>query len=143
MKMPRLLARSLLVAVFFWAAYGSLPAHAIQVTPLTYDFGEVEIGTSSSTVITLFNDTGHSHTLTAVAFSPGSSPDFSIATPLDLPMTLPSLGRLEVQVVFSPSSAGLRLADLQIRAIDSSLKIVTVSLQGGTGTPPSPGACAP
>ena len=143
MKNPALFAQSLLTAVFLWAAYGSVPAHAIQVTPLAYDFGEVEVGSSSSTSITIFNDTGHSHTLTTVAFTPESSPDFSIATALDLPMTLPSLGRLEVEVVFSPSTAGLLLADLQIHAIDSSLKIVSVSLQGGTGTPPLPGACAP
>ena len=97
----------------------------------------------ASTVITIVNYTGHSHTITTVALSAESSPDFSIATVLDLPMTLASLDRLELEIVFTPSTTGLSMADLQIHSVDSSLKIVTVSLQGGIGTAPPPGACAP
>lgn len=119
------------------------PAHAVEVYPLAYDFGEVEIGTSSSTFISIVNYTGHSHILTRIAFCPGSSTDFSIATDVDLPMTLESLDRLELEVVFSPSVTGLLLADLEIVSIDNSMSISTVSLRGGTGTEPPPGACVP
>jgi|GEM_PF-2838320 len=58
-------------------------------------------------------------------------------------MTLASLDRIEREIVFSPSTPGLSLADLMIHSIDSSLKIVTVSLQGGIGTAPPPGVCSP
>jgi hypothetical protein len=119
------------------------PAYAIEVTPLEHDFGEPEVGQSSSTVITISNYTGHSHTITTIEFSEGSSPDFSIAATPDLPMTLTSLDRLELEIVFSPSGEGLALADLRIYGIDSSLSIVTVSLRGGAGALPPSGACAP
>jgi len=116
-------------------------ASAIEVMPLDYDFGEVEIGASGSTVITIVNYTGHDHIITSIAFTEGSSPDFSLATNLELPMVLESLGLLEVEVLFSPSVAGPLTAELEIISIDSGLKIVVVSLRGGTGHPPS-GACA-
>ncbi len=138
-----LISRSLIIVSFLLAMSATEPARAIEVMPLTYHFGEVEVGASSSTVITIVNYTGHSHILTTVAFSEGSSADFSLATVLDLPMTLESLDRLELEIVFSPSTTGLLLADLRIYSIDNSLKIVTVSLHGGTGTAPPPGACAP
>jgi len=127
--------------VVLWLSLTS-SASAIEVTPLEYDFGEVEIGTSSSTVITIVNYTGHDHVITSIAFTEGSSPGFSLATNLELPMVLESLGLLEVEVLFCPSVTGPLTADLEILSIDSGLKIVVVSLRGGTGHPPS-GACAP
>ena len=80
--------------------------------------------------------------ITAIDFAEGSSTDFSLATAMQFPMVLESLDSLEVEVVFSPSVVGPLNADLEIFSIDNSLQIVVVSLQGGTGQPPS-GACAP
>ena len=94
-------------------------------------------------MITIVNYTGHSHDITTVAFSPESSPDFSLATALELPMTLPAMDRLELEIVFTPSTPSLSVAELMIHSIDSSLKIVTVLLQGGIGTAPPHGVCAP
>ena len=138
-----LFSKSLLVVPLLLILSAADPAHAIEVSPLTYHFGEVEVGTPSSTVINLVNPTGHSHILTVVAFKAGSSPDFSLAAPPDLPMTIDSMDRLELEIVFTPSTPGLLLADLEIHSIDNSLKIVSVSLQGGPGTAPPPGTCAP
>lgn len=143
MKPSTLISSPFVIAMFLTLLSVTPPAYAIEVTPLTYHFGEVEIGTSSSTVITIDNYTGHSHIITSITFTAGSSPDFSIATELQFPFTLESLERLEVEVVFSPSVPGLLLAGLEITSIDSGLKIVVVTLQGGTGTAPPPGACAP
>ncbi len=119
------------------------PAQAVEVSPLSHHFGVVEVGTSSSTTVTLVNSTGHSHILTVVAFAPGSSPDFSVATALELPVTIPSMEQLDLEIVFAPSSPGPLAAALELHIVDNSLKIVTVSLQGGPGTAPPPGACAP
>ena len=132
-----------LVAVFVTPLALTSPARAIEVNPLEVHFGELEVGTSSSTVITIDNYTGHSHIITEISFTPGSSPDFSLATQMEFPYTLESLERLEVEVVFSPSAPGLLLADLKIVSVDSALKIVIVTLQGGPGTAPPPGSCAP
>jgi hypothetical protein len=134
--------------IFFIAVFVTLismtgPARAIEVNPLDYHFGEVEVGTSSSTIITIDNYTGHSHIITELSFTAGSSPDFSLATQVELPYTLESLERLELEVVFSPSVPGLQLAGLRIVSTDSGLKIVVVTLQGGPGTAPPPGMCAP
>ena len=143
MKTLGLILRSLIVAPLLLALSAAEPARAVDVYPLTYHFGEVAVGSSGTTVITIVNYTGHSHDITTIAFSPESSPDFSLATVLDLPMTLASLDRIELEIVFSPSTPGLSLAELMIHSIDSSLKIVTVSLQGGIGTAPPPGVCSP
>jgi hypothetical protein len=142
MQKPGLIsAAPIIFLIALWLSVTS-SASAIEVMPLEYDFGEVEVGTSSSTIITIMNYTGHSHIITSIAFTEGSSPDFSLATDLEFPMVLESVGFLEVEVVFSPSVAGPLTADLEIVSIDNGLQIVTVSLQGGTGHPPS-GACAP
>jgi hypothetical protein len=143
MRPLSLISRSILVAPLLLALFAAAPAGAIDVYPRTHHFGEVAVGTSSSTVITLVNDTGHSHDITTVALSPESSPDFSLTTVLDLPMTLPAMSRLELEIVFTPTTPALSVADLIIHSIDSSLKIVIVSLQGGIGTPPPPGVCSP
>ena len=143
MKTLGLILRPLIVAPLLLALSVAEPARAIDVYPLAYHFGETAVGSSSSTVITIVNYTGHSHDITTIAFSPESSPDFSLATDLDLPMTLTSLDRLELEIVFTPSSPSLSVAELMIHSVDSSLKIVTVLLQGGIGTAPPPGVCSP
>jgi len=142
MKKPGLISAVSIIFMIILSLSVTSPAYAIEVTPLAYDFGEVEIGTSSSTIITIVNYTGHSHIITAIDFAEGGSTDFSLATDLEFPMVLESLGLLEVEVVFSPSVASPLTAGLEIISIDSGLKIVVVSLQGGTDHPPS-GACAP
>jgi hypothetical protein len=138
-----LISRSFLIVLFLAVAPPGRPAHAVEVYPLTYHFGEVEVGSSSSTVITIVNYTGHSHILTVIELKEGSSPDFTLTDVPDLPFTLESLQELELEVVFTPSAPGLLLADLEIHSVDNSLKIVTVSLQGGPGTAPPPGSCSP
>lgn len=143
MKTLGILSRPLIIFSFLLALSAGEPVHAIEVYPLTYHFGEVEVGSSSSTVITLVNPTGHSHILTFVAFVEGSSADFTLTPVPDLPLTIESMEELELEIVFSPSTASLLLADLEIHSLDNSLKIVTVSLQGGTGTAPPPGTCSP
>ena len=143
MRTLGLIPRAFLIPPLLLAVFAARPAGAIDVYPLTYHFGEVPVGTSSSTVITIVNDTGHSHDITTVTFSPESSPDFSLTTALDLPMTLPAMNRLELEIVFTPTTPALALADLIIHSIDSSMKIVTVSLQGGIGSEPPPGVCVP
>jgi hypothetical protein len=142
MKKFRLISGSFVIVMTIFSLYATSLTYAIEVTPLAYDFGEVEVGTSRSTIITIVNYTGHNHILTAIAFTQGSSTDFSLATEMQLPMVLESLGLLEVEVVFSPSVPGPLTADLEIISIDNGLQIVIVSLQGGTGHPPS-GGCAP
>ena len=142
MEKPRRISAAFLIFMTLLSLSVASPASSIEVTPLAYDFGEVEVGTSSNTLITIVNYTGHAHIITEISFKEGSCPDFSLATDLEFPMVLESVGVLEVEVVFSPSVPDLLTADLEIISIDNGLQVVTVSLQGGSGHPPS-GACAP
>ncbi len=143
MKPFRFLSVSFILWILVFPLAGIPLALAIEVYPLEVDFGEVEVGASSRAVISIVNYTGHSHILTVIALSEDSSPDFSIFTVLDLPLVLESLESLEVEVVFSPSTAALVTGELLIYSLDNGLKIETVSLRGGSGSVPPPGACAP
>ena len=143
MKTLRFLSAPFILLTLAFTLSGIPRAQAIEVYPLEVDFGEVEVGASSRAVISIVNYTGHSHILTMIALSESSSPDFSIATELDLPLVLESLESLEVEVVFSPSTAALVTGELLIYSLDNGLKIETVSLRGGSGSVPPPGACAP
>lgn len=143
MKPFRFVRASLILLMVLFPLSRIPPAQAIEVYPLEVDFGEVEVGSSSRAVVTIVNYTGHSHTLTVIALSEASSPDFSIATELELPLVLESLESLEVEIVFSPSTTALAAGELLIYCLDNGLKIEVVSLRGGTGSVPPPGACAP
>jgi len=143
MKPFRFLSASFILLILVFPLSGIPLARAIEVYPLEVDFGEVEVGVSSRAVISIVNYTGHSHILTVIALSENSSPDFSIATELDLPLVLESLESLEVEVVFSPSTTALVTGELLIYSLDNGLKMETVSLRGGTGSVSPPGACAP
>ena len=62
----------------------------ILVTPMAYDYGEVEVGDSSTATITIDNFNGHPPVITAIGMSAGSSTDFNIATNrLDLSLQSP------------------------------------------------------
>ena len=72
-----------MVILLAWvAAPGSAGAGSdLIVSPLEHEFGEVELGSSSSTVITITNVGFLTITLEDIDLQSGSSPDFSITSP--------------------------------------------------------------
>jgi len=105
----------------------------IEVVPLYHDFGDVQVGSTTTTIITVSNVDGHDLEIGSVELV--GSADFSITMAPD-PTVSPGM-ETGVEVTFAPSSTGYVSATLQIVSNDSSSPTVSVSL-GGTGVASEP-----
>lgn len=112
--------------------YGmEIPEPEIDVSPLAYDFGDVEVGKSSTVFITISNVGIGNLTVSDIAFVVGSSGDFAItASPL-LPATVTGPdGFIEVEITYAPSAVGASAATLEIISDDEDEGVVEVALSG-------------
>ncbi|UCH66126.1 MAG: choice-of-anchor D domain-containing protein [Ignavibacterium sp.] len=107
----------------------------IEVVPLQHDFGDVEVGDYSHTIITIMNINGHD--LVIYDFRMQGSADFSITSAPTTPVIVMSGGLTEVEVTFSPSAAGYSSAVLEIESNDPTRPLVSV-LFGGAGVASQP-----
>lgn len=116
----------------------------IEVTPLTIDFGEVEIGTSLSELITISNVTvvqDEILSIFAVQFAEGSSSDFMFFAP-GVPVSLQPGEFTQVQATYTPTMSGVATAQLFIVSNDPLAGLVTVDLLGIGVAVPEPAALA-
>jgi hypothetical protein len=143
--MKKLSLISAAAVIFVFVAWLVAPALAlaapdIEVIPIVHDFGDVEVGTSVTTIITISNINGQSLTVYDISFQTGSSGDFSITTApqalIDMdPETSVDIapgGSVDVVITFSPSSVGYSSAVLEIPSDDWTQPSVMVEL-GGVG----------
>jgi hypothetical protein len=98
----------------------------IEVVPLDHDFGDVQVGSSSTTIITISNVNGHDLEIYSVTLS--GSADFAITMYPD--PIVPSLGSTSVEITFTPSAAGYVSAVLDIESNDMTNPLVSVGLAG-------------
>jgi hypothetical protein len=108
----------------------------IVVVPLSFDFGNVEIGMTSTNVITVFNDGDQYLIIYEVKFEPGSDAEFSFTPP---PEYVAANSSVDINIEFTPSSEGFFMAVLAIISNDVDEGTVFVGLSGvGNGgvTPP-------
>ncbi len=112
----------------------SAPAYAdrLEVLPTDHDFGDVEVGTTVTTIIIMTNINGSAVTVERIEFQAGGSADFSVANAPDVPFSLIPGEGAEVEVAFTPSADGYVSAALEIESTDWSNPIQTVSF-GGVG----------
>jgi len=104
----------------------------IQVSPEAYDFGDVELGSSSPTIITITNTGGTGDlVLSGISFATGSSGDFAITTNPATTTVLPGES-VDVGITFTPTAEGYVSAALQITSDDDINPLIEVSL-GGVG----------
>jgi PKD repeat protein len=105
----------------------------IQVSPEAYDFGDVELTTSSSTIITITNPggTGDPLELSDISFAEGSSGDFAITDYPETSTVLPGES-VDVGITFTPIAEGYVSAVLQIASDDDINPLIEVAL-GGVG----------
>jgi hypothetical protein len=112
----------------------SLADPVIEVTPMMHDFGDVDVGTSSTTIITVSNVGGHPLIVDDISLD-GSS-DFAITSKPSLPayITPPNgqVNSIDVEVTYTPASLGYTSAVLQISSTDLANNPVLVNL-GGVG----------
>lgn len=107
----------------------------IEVAPLAYDFGDVQVGSASTAIISISNFDGHDLEIYSVTLD--GSADFAITLAPD-PIVIPTMSTV-VEVTFTPSSIGDFSTVLDIESNDSDSAIVSVSLSGtGVADEPPP-----
>ena len=103
----------------------------MDVSPLSYDFGDVVLGSSSSQIVTITN-AGNGPCIYSIGLKSISSSDFSI-TYNHSGLIVPPNGTVDVEISFSPTSEGLSSAILEI---NSTTPNPTVDVQlSGNGVP--------
>lgn len=120
------------------------PVETLDVSPLALDFGNVVVAqTSAAQSVTVTNDTGSAVTIDALTLGGPQSGDFGFTVPAT-PFTLLDGEFATIDVTFTPSALGLRVAALTIASADIPAD-VDVDLSGtGTaeGAECSPAGCA-
>jgi hypothetical protein len=101
-----------------------------EVDPVKHDFGDVKLGFSNSTIITIRNTGMDRFFISEIGFEAGSSSDFSI-TSSALGEVLDPDESLKVEVTYTPSKVGNVSAVLRIFWVDRESGLEHVSLAGG------------
>jgi pimeloyl-ACP methyl ester carboxylesterase len=102
----------------------------IDVSPSSYDFGNVEIGSSTTTYVSISNIGDGDLSIESLGFSSGSSSSFSITTAPSLPATVVPGGTVDVEITFAPTNVFYSSAVLKIGSNDPDESVVTVDLAG-------------
>ncbi len=112
----------------------------INVVPLSHDFGQIEVGSSQTVVITIHNEGDSAITIVNATFQASSSSDYSITSFFFPPVFFSAGGLFNLEITFAPSADGPSQAILEIENSDPDEPLVQVVLTGeGTGgetTPP-------
>jgi hypothetical protein len=123
-----------LVAIFavFLICFSGLSApvqadQEIEVDPLSFDFGNVEIGTTSTNVITVSNFGDELLMIYGVQFELGSDAEFSFTSP---PEYVAAGSSVDINIEFTPSSVRSFSAVLVITSNDPDEGTVLVGLSG-------------
>lgn len=118
-----------------YITYNPRPAYCdyqpdIGVSPLVYDFGDVELETASSILITILNYGNGDLSVQNLTFTPESSTDFTVTLSPELPSVIAPEGSIDVEVTFAPSTEDILYAVLEITSDDPDEPVVTVNLVG-------------
>ena len=113
----------------------ALGAEDINVSPLVYDFGNVEVGSSATITITIANTGDSSIAVNDISFQAGSDSAFAITSAPYLPVFFGSGGVKDVNVTFTPLEWKEYSAVLEIRSSDPDEPMVEVILSGSGGFP--------
>ena len=109
----------------------------IALSPESYDFGDVEIESSTTTIVTITNEGDADLTVSGISIVDGT--DFAITSAPAVPLVVPPGSTVDVEITFTPSQASYLADVLQISSDDPDEAFVEVQL-GGIGvkieTPP-------
>lgn len=141
------MSKKLLISVFpiiiilvLWLS-APAPAYAdtLEVLPTDHDFGDVEVGTTATTIVSMTNINGSDVEVYGLGFQAGGSADFSLAIFPPVPFIIVPGETVEAEVAFSPSAAGYVTAVLEIESTDSLTPVHEVFFGGvGVDTQPYP-----
>ena len=107
-----------------------LPSPQISVSSSSLDFGEVRVGDSSFTNLTISNSGSANLIIRQMTFSGADTLDFNTREDKCTGVTLSQSQSCTVQIVFSPHSTGSKSATLSISSNDPDTPTQTVSLSG-------------
>jgi hypothetical protein len=118
-----------------YITYDPRPAYCdyqpdIDVSPLVYDFGDVELETASSILITILNCGNGDLYVQNLTFTPESSTDFTVTLSPELPSVIAPEGSIDVEVTFSPSIEDILCSVLEITSDDPDEPVITINLAG-------------
>jgi hypothetical protein len=100
------------------------------VIPLAWDFGDVELGASSSVFLTISNTGSSDLIVDGLDFATGSDPEIALESPPALPLAIEPENSVNIEIVFTPSVEDCYLAGLEISSDDADEPVVTVNLSG-------------
>lgn len=92
----------------------------LSVRPSSVNFAQVALGTSETQIVTVENEGDCLLTLQVISFSSNTDPDFA-CSPCSaefFPQNIPPRRSLDVEVTFSPTSAGEAAGELLLRSDD-------------------------
>jgi len=113
------------------------PRPTVSVSPLSWDFGAVNVGTESLPLTVTVANTGCANLSLGTLYLSGSdAAQFRIQNDQCSNQTIPPGGSRTVEVVFKPTSVGTKTATLVIPSNDPERPQVEVSLTG-TGVVPT------
>ena len=106
--------------------------HAHDVYPTSHNFGDVQVGTSVSTIITATNTDLFPMEITSIVLS--GSTYFSLVNPPSTPITLLPNEFVKIEVSFAPFTEGVASASLGI--INGDVTSVSLAGTGVSAQPP-------
>ncbi len=106
----------------------------IDVAPLQYDFGSLDVGLTQTCSITVRNAGDTTLAITGIAICPLGSPDFALTTAVYLPWYWSPRFAYTFTVAWTPTGGGPNAAILEITSSDPDEPVVQVLLTG-TGIP--------
>lgn len=102
----------------------------IEVSPAEVDFGQVDIGTTQSGVVTVYNSGNANLTLQSLTVLQGDPAEFGFVPLQQLPVTIEPETSIDIEVLYTPELEGVAEAVLQIASDDSDQSVVEVALFG-------------
>jgi len=115
-----------------------LPEPNIWVNPLSWNFGDIQVGLSSATHTFDVGNSGDADLHVSAVSLVGSDPGEFAITYDGATGTIPPMGLGDVHVEFSPTSSGVKTAILRIYSDDPDTPEVDVNLRGRGVTAPTP-----
>lgn len=141
MKTSLIKAYVTLITIILVSTLPTIASYADQniiVDPLVINFGEVEIGSTSTAMIDIGNMDGHLLFIYEIVLL--GSLDFGITSAPNFPILVNPGDWIILEVVFTPSSTGQQTATVEITSDDPEKPTVQVSLVGEgvpQGAPPA------
>jgi Ca2+-binding RTX toxin-like protein len=137
-----LVALAALLAAFVLAKSSEAQeTNIITVGPLDVGFGAVEVGTTSDPVRTIFirNTSGALLTINDVSILGTNASDFTLVDPIPAGgIVLDRDGEYGLDIEFTPSANGTRVAELTLQVLGGGTNLPTVNLSGtGVNQPPT------